>query len=295
MKLVVVVTGASGAIYARRALRVLADLRAGTWPNEPARSDLQVDWVASATAPQVWQTELGEPMPDEIVAGPADGIESAGPGESRGDEPQRSRSGAQGSRGSSGPRTTPPTEFFGSGVIAGRGGRPASGPRPAAGASGEVGSSATVATVSPTSAAAPTTALSGTVGLRRWDRGDFSAPFASGSNAPDAVLVMPCSMSALSRVAHGGGDDLAARACEVALKERRRLVLVVRETPLSLVHLRNMVAATEAGAVILPAVPSFYGAVRTLDDAVDTVVARALDHVGLRVALTRRWGAPEVP
>nr|WP_276599224.1 UbiX family flavin prenyltransferase [Nannocystis sp. SCPEA4] len=286
--MVVVVTGASGAIYARRALRVLADLRAGTWPNEPARSDLQVDWVASATAPQVWQTELGEPMPDEIVAGPADSTESAGAGESR------SRSGASGSRGS-GPRTSPPTEFFGSGVIAGRGGRPASGPRPAA---GDIGSVPPVVTAVPISAAPPVVTAapsSAGSGLRRWDRGDFSAPFASGSNAPDAVLVMPCSMSALSRVAHGGGDDLAARACEVALKERRRLVLVVRETPLSLVHLRNMVAATEAGAVILPAVPSFYGAVRSLDDAVDTVVARALDHVGLRVALTRRWGATEVP
>nr|WP_263429885.1 UbiX family flavin prenyltransferase [Nannocystis pusilla] len=295
--MVVVVTGASGAIYARRALHVLADLRAGTWPNEPARSDLQVDWVASATAPQVWQTELGEPMPDEIVAGwesaesgestgvePVHGASGAGEstevgpahgaGEPTGSSTRRSRSGAPGPRGPR-PRTSPPTEFFGSGVIAGRDGRPPSGPRVAA---GEVGS------------AAPPVA-----GLRRWDRGDFSAPFASGSNAPDAVLVMPCSMSALSRVAHGGGDDLAARACEVALKERRRLVLVVRETPLSLVHLRNMVAATEAGAVILPAVPSFYGAVRTLDDAVDTVVARALDHVGLRVALTRRWGAPEAP
>jgi hypothetical protein len=96
---------------------------------------------------------------------------------------------------------------------------------------------------------------------------DFSAPFASGSNAPDAVVLMPCSMSALARVAHGGGDDLLARACEVALKERRRLILVVRETPLSLVHLRNMVAATEAGAIILPAIPSFYGDVRTLEDA----------------------------
>lgn len=210
MRLVVVVTGASGAIYARRALHVLAALRAGTWPNEPVRSDLQVDWVASATAPQVWQTELGEPMPTELRA---PGLDEASAG------------------------------------------------------SGPV--------------------------LRRWDRTDFSAPFASGSSAPDAVLVMPCSMSALSRVAHGGGDDLGARACEVALKERRRLVLVVRETPLSLVHLRNMVAATEAGAVVLPAVPSFYGAVRTLEDAVDTVVARALDHVGLRVALTRRWGAEE--
>lgn len=197
MRLVVVITGASGAIYARRLLGVLADLRDGTWPHEPARSDLQVDWVASATAPQVWQTELDAPMPTQWP------------------------------------------------------------------------------------------------GLRRWDRGDFGAPFASGSNAPDAVLVMPCSMSALSRVAHGGGDDLAARACEVALKERRKLVLVVRETPLSLVHLRNMVAATEAGAVILPAVPSFYGAVRSLEDAIDTVVGRALDHVGIRVDLARRWGASE--
>ena len=257
MKLVVVVTGASGSIYARRALRVLADLRAGAWPNEPARSDLQVDWVASATAPQVWQTELGEPMPDEIVASSSpehDGVEQSGASSG----PKRG-----------GTRANPPTEVFGSGALTTR---PPSGPKPAAASGSPAGS-----------------------GMRRWDRTDFSAPFASGSNAPDAVLVMPCSMSALSRVAHGGGDDLAARACEVALKERRRLVLVVRETPLSLVHLRNMVAATEAGAVILPAVPSFYGAVRTLDDAVDTVVARALDHVGLRVALTRRWGAPEAP
>ena len=128
-------------------------------------------------------------------------------------------------------------------------------------------------------------------GLRRWDRTDFGAPFASGSNAPDAVVLMPCSMSALARVAHGGGEDLMARACEVALKERRKLILVVRETPLSLVHLRNMVAATEAGAVILPAIPSFYGTVRTLEDAIDTVVVRALDRAGLELPLVHRWGA----
>ena len=99
-------------------------------------------------------------------------------------------------------------------------------------------------------------------------------------------------MSTLARVAHGGGDDLIARTCEVALKERKTLVLVTRETPLSLVHLRNMVAVTEAGAVILPAVPSFYGGVRTLDDAVDTVVVRALDHAGLRLPLGHRWKEP---
>jgi flavin prenyltransferase len=127
-------------------------------------------------------------------------------------------------------------------------------------------------------------------GTRRWAADDFAAPFASGSSAPDAVIVAPCSMSTLARVAHGGGGDLTSRACDVALKERRALVLVVRETPLSLVHLRNMVAATEAGAIVLPAVPSFYGAIATLDEAIDTVVARALDRAGLRLPLVRRWG-----
>lgn len=127
--------------------------------------------------------------------------------------------------------------------------------------------------------------------LHRWQRLDFCAPFASGSNAPDAVVVMPCSMSTLARVANGGGDDLISRACEVALKERRRLILVVRETPLSLVHLRNMVAATEAGAIVLPAVPSFYAGIETLEQAIDTVVARALDRAGIELDLLPRWGA----
>jgi polyprenyl P-hydroxybenzoate/phenylacrylic acid decarboxylase-like protein len=195
-RLVVCITGASGSIYARRLLHVVAAARAGTIPGEPARPELRVDVVASQNAPQVWQQELREPMPSEL-----------------GD------------------------------------------------------------------------------GVTRWDRMDFGAPFASGSNAPDAVIAIPCSMSTLARVAHGGGTDLVARACEVALKERRPLVLVVRETPLSLVHLRNMVAATEAGAIVLPAVPSFYGDVTTLEAAVDTVVVRALDRAGLRLPLVRRWGA----
>ncbi|MEM9460212.1 MAG: UbiX family flavin prenyltransferase [Myxococcota bacterium] len=127
-------------------------------------------------------------------------------------------------------------------------------------------------------------------GVRRWDRMNFSAPFASGSNAPNAVIAMPCSMSTLARVANGGGSDLIARACEVALKERRTLILTVRETPLSLVHLRNMVRATEAGAIVLPAVPSFYIETRTLEQAVDTVVVRALDRAGLRIGGLSRWG-----
>ena len=140
MKLVLAITGASGAIYARRALELLSQAVAGP-------STVEVDWLCSATAAQVWETELGQGMP-------------------------------------------------------------AAYPR-----------------------------------LRRWDRLDFSAPFASGSNAADAVVLMPCSMANLARVAHGGGEDLIARACEVALKERKTLILVVRETPLSLVHLRNMVVA----------------------------------------------------
>ncbi|WAS98644.1 UbiX family flavin prenyltransferase [Nannocystis punicea] len=274
MKLVVIVTGASGAIYARRMLHVLADLCAGTWPNEPAHKDLQVDWVASATAPQVWLTELGEPMPSEIGA-PALAVATGEPVEEDAvGRPPALPSAAAARRESGASRASPATEVFGSNVLGGR-----------------LPSPSVAQTLRGRGAESERMVSQ----IRRWDRQDFSAPFASGSNAPDAVLVMPCSMSALSRVAHGGGDDLAARACEVALKERRRLVLVVRETPLSLVHLRNMVAATEAGAVVLPAVPSFYGSIRTLDDAVDTVVARALDHVGLHVALTRRWGAPESP
>jgi polyprenyl P-hydroxybenzoate/phenylacrylic acid decarboxylase-like protein len=128
---------------------------------------------------------------------------------------------------------------------------------------------------------------------RRWGILDFNAPFASGSNAPDAVIVAPCSLSTLARVANGGGGDLVSRACEVALKERKRLILMVRETPLSLVHLRNMVAATEAGAIVLPAIPSFYGKIESLEQAVDTVVVRALDRAGLPLPLVERWGAED--
>ncbi len=102
-------------------------------------------------------------------------------------------------------------------------------------------------------------------------------------------------MSTLARVAHGGGSDLLARTCEVALKERRKLLLVVRETPLSLVHLRNMVAATEAGAIVMPASPSFYhNGQATLTSAIDSVVVRMLDHMNLPPAQAERWGDPPV-
>jgi len=124
----------------------------------------------------------------------------------------------------------------------------------------------------------------------RYGLRDFRAPFASGSAGWDAMVVIPCSTGGLARIAHGISDNLIERAADVMLKERRRLVLVVRETPLSLVHLENMLAVTRAGAVVLPAAPSFYSKPATIDALLDTVVARALDHVGLAQNLMPRWG-----
>jgi 4-hydroxy-3-polyprenylbenzoate decarboxylase len=122
-----------------------------------------------------------------------------------------------------------------------------------------------------------------------WSPRDFTAPFASGSAGYDAMVVIPCSAGALARIAHGLSTDLVGRAADVMLKERRRLVLVLRETPLSLVHARALVAATEAGAIVLPAAPSFYSRPATVEALVDTVVARVLDKLGLPNDLMKRW------
>jgi 4-hydroxy-3-polyprenylbenzoate decarboxylase len=119
---------------------------------------------------------------------------------------------------------------------------------------------------------------------------DYSAPFASGSSAPDAMLIVPASMSTLARVAHGISDNLLTRAADVVLKERRKLIVVPRETPYSEVHLRNMLELTRLGAVILPASPSFYGRPESIDELLDTVLGRVLDHLGLEHSITRRWG-----
>ena len=124
----------------------------------------------------------------------------------------------------------------------------------------------------------------------RYDLRDFRAPFASGSAGWDAMVVIPCSTGGLARIAHGVSDDLVGRAADVMLKERRKLVLVVRETPLSAIHLENMLALTRAGAVIIPASPSFYGRPQTLEDVIDSVLSRVLDHLGLPNALQKRWG-----
>ncbi|MBI3909380.1 MAG: UbiX family flavin prenyltransferase [Armatimonadetes bacterium] len=119
---------------------------------------------------------------------------------------------------------------------------------------------------------------------------DFGAPIASGSAAPDAMVIVPCSMGTVGRLAAGASDDLIHRAADVMLKERRRLILVPRETPLSLVHLRNLLAVTEAGAVVLPASPGFYHRPQTVEDLIDFVVSRILDHLGVRDPAAKRWG-----
>ncbi len=124
---------------------------------------------------------------------------------------------------------------------------------------------------------------------KTWSPRDFTAPFASGSAGYDAMIVIPCSAGALSRIAHGLSMDLVGRAADVMLKERRRLVLVLRETPLSLVHARAIVQATEAGAIVMPAAPSFYSRPASVEALVDTVVARALDKLGLPNDLMKRW------
>lgn len=117
----------------------------------------------------------------------------------------------------------------------------------------------------------------------------MNAPFASGSNPPDAMVVIPCTMGTLGRIAHGYSEDVLLRAADVALKEKKKLILVPRETPLSLVHVKNFELLLLAGAIILPANPSFYGGPETIQDVVDTVVARVLDHLGVANRLAPRW------
>ena len=117
----------------------------------------------------------------------------------------------------------------------------------------------------------------------------MNAPFASGSNAPDAMVIIPCSMGTLGRIAHGYSEDVLLRAADVVLKEKRKLILVPRETPLNLVHLKNLELLLLAGATILPANPSFYTHPQTVEQVVDTVVARVLDHLGVKHTLVARW------
>jgi len=124
---------------------------------------------------------------------------------------------------------------------------------------------------------------------------DFQAPFASGSAGFRTMVILPCSASGMARIAQGVSDDLLGRAGEVVLKEQGKLILCVRETPLSQVHLRAALLAAEAGAMIMPASPSFYSMPQTMDALLDTVVGRVLDRLGLENDLMEPWGSKPAP
>lgn len=138
--------------------------------------------------------------------------------------------------------------------------------------------------------------LRGAVGAEGWDtyvktyaNEDRGAPPASGSAPSSGMVVCPCSMGTLSAISVGASRSLIERAADVALKERRKLVLVPRETPLSAIHLQNMLRVTRAGAVVLPATPGFYGKPESVNDLVDFVVARVLDQLGVAHTIGKRW------
>jgi 4-hydroxy-3-polyprenylbenzoate decarboxylase len=145
-------------------------------------------------------------------------------------------------------------------------------------------------------------ALRSRVGAKGWDQlvevfddGDRGASPASGSARSSGMVVCPCSMGTLSAIAAGSSRSLVERAADVALKERRKLVLVPRETPLSAVHLQNMLRVTRAGAVVLPAAPGFYHRPQSIDDLVSFVVARVLDQLDVAHDLARRWSSGARP
>ncbi len=122
-----------------------------------------------------------------------------------------------------------------------------------------------------------------------YEKSDFMAPFASGSAKFDTMIIIPCSMGTMGRIASGISNDLVSRAADVILKERRKLILVARDTPLSLIHINNMKTITEAGGIICPAVPSFYNKPKTIEEVALTVVNRVIDLVGLEND-SYRWG-----
>jgi flavin prenyltransferase len=120
---------------------------------------------------------------------------------------------------------------------------------------------------------------------------DYNAPYASGSAGWHAMVILPCSMGTAARIAHGISDTLLTRAADVMLKERRTLVVVPRETPLSVIHLENLLTLARAGAHVLPAMPSFYGKADSVEALLDTVIARVMGHLGLEQSLVAPWGA----
>ena len=126
--------------------------------------------------------------------------------------------------------------------------------------------------------------------VKFYSQQDFFAPFASGSGNYDTMIIVPCSMGTLGRIASGVSNDLITRAADVILKERRKLICVIRDTPYNLIHIRNMETVTLAGGIICPATPSFYSNPKTIEEAAATVVDRVIDLAGLKIN-TFRWGS----
>ncbi len=129
-------------------------------------------------------------------------------------------------------------------------------------------------------------------GTYQYQENSMSAPFASGSALFDAMVIIPCTMATVGRLSAGTSDSLILRAADVFLKERRKLILVLRETPWNLIHARNSVTAIESGAILLPAIPSFYSKPQTVEALVDTVVFRVLDQLGIYLPEAYRWREP---
>ena len=141
----------------------------------------------------------------------------------------------------------------------------------------------------PSSIFNPLSSLQKWASFVRFSHTIFALPFASGSNPPDAMVVIPCTMGTLGRIAHGYSADVLLRAADVVLKENKKLILVPRETPLSLIHVKNFELLLLAGATLIPANPSFYSGAKTVVALADTVVARVLDHLGVANQLAPRW------
>lgn len=125
--------------------------------------------------------------------------------------------------------------------------------------------------------------------MQVWENNNFEAPFMSGSNSPNAVIIIPCSVGKLAAIANGISNNLLERIADVALKENKQLILVVRETPLSLIHLENMVKVAKAGAKILPAMPAFYHHPQTLDDIIDFIVGKVFNLLNIEHNLFKPW------